>query len=186
MRLNVRVTKLLRIATLLNIRGFYYCGCWERIDMADHLVPGILCNWLISNEALSVSELLLYFQYKNDNGVKGILWHLFFTILQHLLNLISFVKVAYVTVLRTYVCIYAIHILYGSQFWIVSSKQMCCRNATSSLVLRNCVYASCHLYTYWKCCTLSHCPVCCRNRCRFFDGVCSWGLCASKPEETLS
>ena len=29
MRLNIRGTKLLRIANLLNIRGFYFHGCWE-------------------------------------------------------------------------------------------------------------------------------------------------------------
>ena len=44
MRLNFRVTKLLRISNLLNIRGFYCHGCWERIDMVDHLVLGKLRN----------------------------------------------------------------------------------------------------------------------------------------------
>ena len=44
MRLNFRGTKLSRIANLLNIRGFYFRGCWERIDMVDHLIPGKLRN----------------------------------------------------------------------------------------------------------------------------------------------
>ena len=44
MRLNFSGTKLSRIANLLNFRGFYFCGCWERIDMVDHLVLGKLCN----------------------------------------------------------------------------------------------------------------------------------------------
>ena len=44
MRLNFRGTKLLRIANLLNVCEFYYCGCWEQIDMVDHLVPEKLCN----------------------------------------------------------------------------------------------------------------------------------------------
>ena len=39
MRLNFHGTKLSRIANLLNIRG-----CWERIDMVDHLVLGKLRN----------------------------------------------------------------------------------------------------------------------------------------------
>ena len=43
-RLNFRGTKLSRIANLLNIHGFYFRGCWERIDMVDHLVPGKLRN----------------------------------------------------------------------------------------------------------------------------------------------
>ena len=44
MRLNFRGTKLLQIANLLNIRGFYFRRCWERIDMVYHLVPGKLRN----------------------------------------------------------------------------------------------------------------------------------------------
>ena len=44
MRINFRGTKLSRIAHLLNIRGFYFRGCWERIDMVDNLIPGKLRN----------------------------------------------------------------------------------------------------------------------------------------------
>ena len=44
MRLNFHRTKLSWIANLLNIRGFYFCGYWEQIDMVDHLVPGNLHN----------------------------------------------------------------------------------------------------------------------------------------------
>ena len=44
MRLNFRGTKLSRIVILLNIRGFYFRGCWERIDMVDHLIIGKLRN----------------------------------------------------------------------------------------------------------------------------------------------
>ena len=40
MRLYFRGTKLSRIANQLNIRGFYFRGRWERIDMVDHLVLG--------------------------------------------------------------------------------------------------------------------------------------------------
>ena len=36
MRLNFRGTKLSRIANLLNIREFYFRGCWERMDMVYH------------------------------------------------------------------------------------------------------------------------------------------------------
>ena len=42
--LNVRGTKFLQIANLLNIREFYFCGCWDRIDIVDHSVPENLCN----------------------------------------------------------------------------------------------------------------------------------------------
>ena len=42
MRLNFRETKLSRIGNLLNICGFHFHGCWERIDMVDYLVPGKL------------------------------------------------------------------------------------------------------------------------------------------------
>ena len=44
MRLKFCGTKLSRIANLLNIRGFYFRGCWERINMVDHLIPGKLRN----------------------------------------------------------------------------------------------------------------------------------------------
>ena len=42
MRLNFCWTKLSWIANLLNIHRFFR-ECWERINMADHLVPGNLC-----------------------------------------------------------------------------------------------------------------------------------------------
>ena len=44
MRLNFRRTKLSQIANLLNNHGFYFRGCWERIDMVDHLALGKLRN----------------------------------------------------------------------------------------------------------------------------------------------
>ena len=64
MRLNFHGTKLSRIANLLNIRG-----CWERIDMVDHLVLRKLFNQLLSNEASSVFVLLI--QYNGDSGARG-------------------------------------------------------------------------------------------------------------------
>ena len=42
MRLNFCRTKLLWIANLLDICGLYFRGCWERIDMVDHLAPAKL------------------------------------------------------------------------------------------------------------------------------------------------
>ena len=44
MRLNFHRNKLSWIENLLNIRGFYFHGCWERIIMVDHLVLGKLRN----------------------------------------------------------------------------------------------------------------------------------------------
>ena len=44
MRLNFRGTKLSQTANLLNIREFYFRGCWERIDMVDQLVLEKLRN----------------------------------------------------------------------------------------------------------------------------------------------
>ena len=41
-------TKLSQIANMLNIRRFYFRGCWERIDMVDHLVSGnFITNWYL-------------------------------------------------------------------------------------------------------------------------------------------
>ena len=52
------VLKFSQIANLLNIRRLYFRGCWEQIDMVDHLVLGKLHNQLISNEASSVFDFL--------------------------------------------------------------------------------------------------------------------------------
>ena len=71
MRLNFHGTKLSRIANLLNIRG-----CWERIDMVDHLVLGKLPYQLISNEASSVFVLLI--QYNGNRGARGMSVSIFF------------------------------------------------------------------------------------------------------------
>ena len=87
MRLNFRGTKLPRIANLLNSRGFYFRGCCERIDMVDHLIPGKICNELISNEALTV--FVLPIQYKGDNGARSTVRRPLFTILQRLLEIFA-------------------------------------------------------------------------------------------------
>ena len=44
MHLNFCRTKLSRFANLLNIWRFYFRGCWEQINMVDHLVLGKLCD----------------------------------------------------------------------------------------------------------------------------------------------
>ena len=73
MRLNFRGTKPSRITNLLNIRGFHFRRCYERINMVDHLVLGKLRNQLISNKALSV--FVLPIQY---NGARGTVRRPFF------------------------------------------------------------------------------------------------------------
>ena len=85
MHLHICGTKLSRITNLLNIRGFYFCRCWEQIDVVDHLVLGKLCNSLKSNEELSVFVLFNTTVIR----VQEALWHPFFTILQHLLEIFA-------------------------------------------------------------------------------------------------
>ena len=73
--LKFRGTKLSRIANLLNIHRFYFRGCWEQVDMVDHLIPGNLRKWLISNEVSFV--FVLPIQYK-VTMVKGALFGVHF------------------------------------------------------------------------------------------------------------
>ena len=69
MRLNFCGTELSPIANLLNIHKLYFGGCWEWIDMVDHLVSGELLNYLISNKVSSVFALPI--QYKGGNRAQG-------------------------------------------------------------------------------------------------------------------
>ena len=68
MHLNFHRTKLSWIADLLNIHGFYFCGCWEQIGMGDHLVPRNLCNYVTALLGITPHIICTSIQYKGDNG----------------------------------------------------------------------------------------------------------------------
>ena len=78
-------TKLLQTADLFNIRGLYFRGCWERIDMVDRRVTGNLRN--LTNIWHSIVHICTSIQY---NGNKMGQWALLVAFSIHFYNFTTF------------------------------------------------------------------------------------------------